>query len=171
MSVDTGLLVLRLFVGIPLATHGAQKLFGWFGGYGLKGTGGFFESIGFRPGVSFAALAGLSELGGGLLLAVGLLSPFGAAAVLAAMLVATISVHWKNGFYGQNNGYELAYLYGLVAVVLAITGSGKFALDSELGLSFVNRSEVVIGALVLAVVGAAIALAVRRVPEAQATTT
>lgn len=171
MSADAGLLLLRLFVGIPMATHGAQKLFGWFGGYGLKGTGGFFESIGFRPGVSFAALAGLSELGGGLLLAFGLLTPFGAAAVFAAMLVAVISVHWKNGFYGQNNGYELAYLYGLVAVVLAITGSGKFSLDSKLGVPFVNRVEVVVGALVLAIAGAAITLAVRRVPEAQTTTT
>jgi uncharacterized membrane protein YphA (DoxX/SURF4 family) len=79
------------------AGHGAQKVFGWFGGYGLKGTGGFFETMGFRPGVLFAAMAGLSELAGGLLLVLGLLTSLGAAAVLAAMLVAMVSVHLKRG--------------------------------------------------------------------------
>ena len=171
MSLDTGLLLLRLFIGLPMAAHGAQKLFGWFGGYGLKGTGGFFDGIGFQPGTTFAAIAALSELGGGILLAVGLLTPFGSAAVLAAMIVAAISVHWKQGFFGQNNGYELPYLYAVVALVLALTGSGRFSLDSEFQLSFTNRIEVVAGAIAAAVIGAAITLAIRRTPKTQASTT
>jgi len=89
MSVDLGILLIRVLFGVAIAAHGAQKVFGWFGGYGLKGTGGFFETLGFRPGVGFAAAAGLSEVGGGVLLTLGLLTPFGAGAVLAAMVVAT----------------------------------------------------------------------------------
>src|SRR5580693_4252107 len=104
MLVDTGILLIRGLFGIAIAAHGAQKVFGWFGGYGLKGTGGFFERLGFRPGVPFAAAAGLSEVGGGVLLTLGLFTPFGAAAVLAAMLVAIVSVHLKNGFFTMNNG-------------------------------------------------------------------
>ena len=171
MSLDTGLLLLRLFIGVPIVAHGAQKLFGWFGGYGLKGTGGFLDSIGFQPGTTFAAIAALSEFGGGILLAVGLLTPFGSAAVLAAMIVAAISVHWKQGFFGQNNGYELPYLYAAVALVLALTGGGRFSLDSELQLSFTNRVEVVAGAIVAAVIAAAIALATRRTSKTQVSTT
>ena len=79
MFIDTGILFLRVLVGVPIAAHGSQKLFGWFGGYGLKGTGGFFETLGFRPGVVFAAMAGLNEFVGGLLLTLGLLTPLGAA--------------------------------------------------------------------------------------------
>ena len=102
--MDTGILIIRALFGLAIAGHGAQKLFGWFGGYGIKGTGGFFESLGFRPGAVFATAAGLSEMGGGLLITVGLLTPFGAAAVLSAMLVAMISVHLKNGFFAAGNG-------------------------------------------------------------------
>src|SRR6185369_3862065 len=101
---DTGILLLRVVVGAVMAAHGAQKIFGWFGGYGLKGTGGFFETLGFRPGVAFAAAAGLSELGGGILLALGFFTPFGSAGVLASMLVAMISVHMKNGFFAMTEG-------------------------------------------------------------------
>src|SRR6266446_4597794 len=88
MSVDLGILFIRVLFGVAIAAHGAQKLFGWFGGYGIKGTGGFFESIGFRPGTTLAALAGLSEFAGGVLLILGLFTPFAAAAVVATMIVA-----------------------------------------------------------------------------------
>jgi len=88
-----GLLILRLVVGLTMAAHGAQKLFGWFGGYGLAGTGQFFEQLGFRPGRVQAALAGTAELVGGLFLAAGFLTPAAAAAVAAVMLVAAVSVH------------------------------------------------------------------------------
>ena len=98
MSVDLGILLIRVLFGVAIAAHGAQKVFGWSGGYGLKRTGGFFETLGFRPGVAFAAAAGLSEFGGGILLTLGFFTPVGAAAVLAAMVVAIVSVHLKNGF-------------------------------------------------------------------------
>src|SRR3954464_14572500 len=115
MSADLGILIIRVSFGVAIAAHGAQKLFGAFGGYGLKGTGGFFETLGFRPGILFAALAGLSELGGGLLLVLGLLTPVGAVAVLAAMIVAIGSVHLKNGFFAANSGIEMPFLYAVVA--------------------------------------------------------
>src|SRR5439155_1943196 len=98
-TMSIGLLILRLVVGLTLAAHGAQKLFGWFGGYGLAGTGQFLEQLGFRPGRIQAAQAGLAEFVGGLLLAAGFLTPVGAAAVAAVMLVASVSVHLKNGFF------------------------------------------------------------------------
>src|ERR1700757_831183 len=102
-SVSGGLLIARLVLGLGLAAHGAQKLFGWFGGYGLKGTGGYFEQLGFRPGVPFAVAAGLSEFWGGVLWGLGSFTPFGAAPVLSAMLVAIVSVHLKNGFFPMGN--------------------------------------------------------------------
>jgi putative oxidoreductase len=96
-TVSIGVLVGRLVVGLLMAAHGAQKLFGWFGGYGLEATGEFFRSIGFQPGRTFATLAGAAELGSGLLIALGLLGPIGPAVLLAVMIVAGISVHWRGG--------------------------------------------------------------------------
>src|SRR5579862_446792 len=115
--MDIALLVVRL-IGLGFAAHGAQKLFGWFGGYGIAGTGGFFESLGFRPGRLFAAAAALSEVIGGLLIALGLLGPVGPALVLAVMIVAAVSVHWHNGLFATANGIELPLLYGTMAVLL-----------------------------------------------------
>src|SRR5881628_2018651 len=100
--MDTALLIGRLFFGLGIAAHGAQKLFGWFGGYGLAGTGGFFEQLGFRPGRVFAALAGLAEWGGGILLAFGFFEPAGAALVLSVMIVAIVTVHLPNGVLTPN---------------------------------------------------------------------
>src|SRR5258705_9197662 len=87
-AFNAGLLVARLVFGLSLAAHGAQKLFGWFGGYGLAGTGGFFEQLGYRPGKTFAALAGLAEFGGGVLIALRVLGPVGAAPTIFVMIVA-----------------------------------------------------------------------------------
>lgn len=169
MSFDVGILVIRVLFGVPMAAHGSQKIFGWFGGYGLKGTGGFFEQqLGFRPGIAFAAAAGLSELLGGILLTVGLLTPFGAAAVFAAMLVAAVSVHLKNGFFSLVNGIELPFLYAAAAVGLAFSGAGRFSLDALLGLTFLNQPYLVEAVLVLAVIGAAATLALRRPAQGQA---
>ena len=159
--MDIGILIIRILFGLAIAAHGAQKLLGWFGGYGIKATGGFFESIGFRPGAVFAAAAGLSEVGGGLLLTAGLFTPFGAAAVLSAMLVAMVSVHLKNGFFARGNGIELPFLYAVTALGVAFTGGGAFSLDRLLGLNFVSEPHLVIGVLVLAVVGAAVTLVTR----------
>src|SRR5713226_8393528 len=99
MDIALPLLIVRLVVGLGFAAHGAQKLFGWLGGYGLAGTGGFFESLGFRPGKMFAAAAALSEFVGGWLFTLGFLGPVGPALILAVMLVASISVHLRNGLF------------------------------------------------------------------------
>ncbi len=131
--MDLALLLVRL-IGIGFAAHGAQKLFGSFGGYGLAGTGGFFESIGFRPGRVFAAAAGFSELTGGLLVALGLLGPIGPMFIIAVMTTAAVSVHLHNGFFAQNNGYELPLVYGSLALLLAFTGFGAYSLDAAFGL-------------------------------------
>lgn len=130
-ALDIALLVLRVGLGLFLFAHGAQKLFGWFGGHGLAGTGGFFDSIGFRPGKTNAFLAGLGEAGGGLLLALGLFTPIGGAAVVGTMLVAA-SVHQKAGFFTSDGGYELPLFYGISGVVLAIAGPGQFSIDDAL---------------------------------------
>jgi len=159
--MDIGILIIRVFFGLAIAGHGAQKLFGWFGGYGIKQTGGFFESIGFRPGAVFATVAGLSEMGGGVLLTVGLFTPFGAAAVLSAMLVAMVSVHLKNGFFATGNGIELPFLYAVAALGIALTEGGAISLDRLLGLNFLLEPYVVTGLLVLAACGAAVTLSMR----------
>src|ERR1051325_12077195 len=102
-----GLLVLRLIIGIVMAGHGAQKLFGWPGGYGREGTGGYFAGLGFRPGRFFAFAAGASELLGGILTALGFLGPIGPALMLAPMIVAAITVHWQHGLCATTNGLGL----------------------------------------------------------------
>src|SRR5258705_8114535 len=104
MSVDAGILVMRVLFGAAIAAHGAQKLFGWFGGYGLKGTGGFFDGLGYRPGFIFALAAGLGEVAGGLLTAAGFLGPIGPALIILVMLVAIFSVHLPHGFFASSNG-------------------------------------------------------------------
>jgi putative oxidoreductase len=159
--MDTTLLIIRVIFGLAMAAHGAQKLLGWFGGYGIKATGNFFEKIGFRPGVPFAIAAGLSELGGGVLIALGLLTPFGAAAVLSAMLVAMISVHVKNGFFASTNGIELPFLYAVASVAVGWTGAGAFSLDRLLRLDLLFPSYTAITLLLLAVVGASATLGLR----------
>ena len=131
-----GLLILRLVVGLTLAAHSAQKVFGWFGGYGLAGTGQFLEQLGFRPGRVQAALAGTAELVGGLFLAAGFLTPAAAAAIVAVMLVAAVSVHIKKGFFATNGGYEYTLVLGGAALALAFTGPGAFSLDQALGISW-----------------------------------
>src|SRR5882757_7128941 len=102
--MDTGLLLLRIVVGLLLAGHGAQKLFGWFGGHGLEGTGGFFHGLGYRPGKAFAFVAGLSEFGGGLLLALGLFTPLAGAIIIGTMFNVITSVHSDKGPWAQNGG-------------------------------------------------------------------
>src|ERR671922_341352 len=106
MSVDAGLVVLRLMVGLLFVGHGAQKLFGAFGGPGLGGFGGWLESMGLRPARVWAVLAALAEFGGGLLIAFGLLNPLGSLAVMGSMLMAIIAVHWPKGLWVTNGGYE-----------------------------------------------------------------
>ncbi|ACE85792.1 DoxX family protein [Cellvibrio japonicus] len=122
-------LALRLPLGIIFAAHGAQKLFGWFGGYGLQGTGQWMASIGLEPGVLMAFFAGSAEFFGGVALIIGLLTRPAAAVLAITMVVAIFSVHIGNGLFMSNNGYEfgLALLAG--AVSLAISGGGRASLD------------------------------------------
>jgi putative oxidoreductase len=131
--MDTGLLILRVVAGLLLAGHGAQKLFGSFGGHGLDGVGGWFHSMGFRPGRPMAVTAGMAELVGGLLLALGFLTPFAGAAVVGTMVVAA-SVHRTNGVWATAGGYELALLYGVVGLALATAGPGEASVDAWLDL-------------------------------------
>jgi putative oxidoreductase len=158
--MELGLLLLRSVVGLTLAAHGAQKLFGWFGGYGLDGTGGFMESLGFRPGRRAAFMAGLVEAGGGLLLAFGLLTPFAAAAIVAVMLVAVVTVHLKGGFFATGGGYEYNLVLAAAAVALAFTGPGVLSLDAALGLQL-SGALWGAGALIGGLAGGAIQLAGR----------
>ncbi|MFF3923648.1 DoxX family protein [Paenibacillus lactis] len=130
MTMDLGLLLLRLVIGLSFVAHGAQKLFGWFGGYGPKGTGGWMESMGIKPGVAAAVMAGLMELVGGLLLAAGFLTVLGAALITLAMLGAIVKVHGKNGYWSTANGYEYNLLLIAAAVALALTGAGTYSLDA-----------------------------------------
>jgi putative oxidoreductase len=131
---DLGLLALRLAVGGLLAGHGAQKLFGWFGGGGLQGTGGWLESIGFHPGERWALLAGLSEFGGGTLTALGLLHPLGPVGTLGAMSVAATDVHGGKPIWVTEGGAELPITNMAAALALALAGPGAFSLDRALGI-------------------------------------
>jgi len=160
--MDQGLLLARLVIGLLMAAHGTQKLFGWFGGYGLDGTGGFFETLGFRPGRFFAATASLGELAGGILVAAGFLGPIGPALMLAVMIVAAVSVHWSHGVFAANNGIEVPLLYATGAVTLALTGFGRFSLDALLGLTALWTPLITWSILAIAVIGAAANLAIRR---------
>lgn len=133
--MSVGILILRLALGLLMAAHGAQKLFGWFGGHGLKGTAGFFEQIGFRPGLPNALLAGLAEGVGGLLVACGLLTPLGVAALVGMMAAATVFVHLRHGLFAQNGGFEYPLLVALAAAAIGFTGPGAYSLDAALGWS------------------------------------
>lgn len=133
----TALLIARLLLGGALFAHGAQKLFGWFGGYGIKGTGGFMESLGFRPGALFATAAGLGEAGGGLLTVLGLGGPIGPALIIMVMIVAILSVHAPKGFWSSNGGYELNTMNIAAALTLAFAGFGAYSLDAVFGIGSV----------------------------------
>lgn len=131
--MDLGLLIIRIVVGLLVAGHGSQKLFGAFGGHGIAGTSGFFQSQGFRPGKAMAVVAGVTELAGGLMLALGLLTPLASAMIVGTLVVAA-SVHAGNGIWGQNGGYELPLLYVVTAGAIAFTGPGEVSLDYVLGV-------------------------------------
>jgi len=129
-----GLLILRLAVGLTLAAHGSQKLFGSFGGGGIGGTAPYMEQLGFRPGRLHSFLAGFGELAGGLLLALGLLTPVGSAIVVAVMFTAAVSAHLPKGFFAHQGGYEYAFILAVAAVAIAFTGPGDYSVDRVIGL-------------------------------------
>ena len=152
-TLDLGLLVLRLGVGVPFALHGFQKLFGWFGGGGFRGTAGWFASLGFGDGRMATLMAGAGEVVGGLGLATGLLTPFAAAAVAGTMTTAAFVNNAEHGFWSVAKGWELNGYLIVVAAALAVTGPGAVSLDAlldvpeRLGMTL----DGVVGAVVVAV--------------------
>lgn len=133
MSIALGLLIVRVVVGLLFVGHGAQKLFGWFGGYGPKGTGGWMDSIGIKPGVAMAVAAGVMELVGGLMFAAGLLTPLAAVLIVLTMLGAIVKVHGPNGLWATANGYEYNLVLVAIAIGIALTGAGEYSLDALIG--------------------------------------
>jgi putative oxidoreductase len=146
--LDTGLLILRLVIGLLLAGHGAQKLFGVFGGHGLKGTSGWLGSMGLRPAGLWAFMAGVSEFGGGVLVALGLLTPLGSVAVISAMLVAILLAH-RQALWVTEGGMEYNVVLIAAAVALIFTGPGAFSLDALFALSIPAALTAIAAALAL----------------------
>ena len=168
--MSTGLLLLRVVVGLLLIGHGTQKLFGWFGGYGLAGVGGWFHSLGFRPGKPMAVVAGLGEAGGGTLLLLGLLTPLATAAITGTLLVAA-STHLPK-VWNTDGGLELPLVLATVGAMFGFTGPGRYSLDAALDLntSGLRWGLLAAGAALLGAL-AVIALAHRtlaREPQAEA---
>jgi putative oxidoreductase len=162
--VGIGLLIARLVLGLLMAAHGTQKLFGWFGGYGLNKTGEFFVQLGFRPGRFFAGAASVGEVTSGLLIALGFLGPVGPALMISVMIVAAITVHWEHGLFATSNGIELPLLYATGAFGLALTGPGPFSLDALLGITQTWTPAVTWIVLAAGVVGGFGNLVLRRRP-------
>ncbi|MEO8090314.1 MAG: DoxX family protein [Gemmatimonadales bacterium] len=162
VALSSGLLIGRLVLGLLMVGHGTQKAFGWLGGHGLNGTGGFFESLGFRPGRGFAAAAALSEITGGLLLALGFLGPVGPALIISVMIVAAVSVHWKHGIYASTGGIEVPLLYATMALTVALAGPGLYSLDAALGLTPLWSPRLVLAVIALGVGGSVVNLGLRR---------
>lgn len=134
-TLSIGLLLIRLVIGLVMAAHGAQKLFGWFGGYGLNKTGEFFVHLGFQQGRAFATAASVTEITSGLLFALGFLGPVGPALMISVMIVAIVTVHWSNGLFATANGIEVPLLYATTALGLALIGYGSYSLDALLGIA------------------------------------
>lgn len=153
-TIDLALLLLQLGVGLTFAAHGAQKLFGWWGGPGMAGWEGAMEHMGFRPARLFALTSALVELGGGLLLAVGLGTPFIAALLVAQVVVIIGKVHWTNGFFNSSSGVEFPLLLGVGAAAVGLAGPGAISLDALLGLTIepLARAQLVALSLVAGLV-------------------
>ena len=166
--LDLAFLIARVMIGLLMTAHGAQKLFGWFGGHGLKAPGEFFGKLGFEPARLFATAAALGEFTSGLLIALGLFGPVGPAILLAVMVVAAISVHWNGGLFATTNGIELPLLYSIAAIRFALTGPGGYSLDAALGLQWVWTPKVIWVALAIGVLGGVVNLALRRRPASPA---
>jgi putative oxidoreductase len=162
--MDLALLIARIVIGFGLAAHGAQKLFGWYGGYGTKGTGEFMVSLGWSAGVPMAVLAGSGEFGGGLLTGLGILGPIGPALLIAVMTSAILTVHLKNGWFASKNGVEFPLTVAAGSLLLAFTGPGGYSLESLLGLGWYWSVPATWIAVVLGAAGGAGAAAIRRKP-------
>jgi putative oxidoreductase len=164
---DAGILAVRAVGGALLAGHGAQKLFGVFGGPGLRGTAGVMEMLGLRPGHLWGTAAALSEFGGGTLLALGLLSPLGSIGAISAMTMATVKAHWGKPIWVTKGGAELAVTYGTIALAVGLTGPGAYSLDHALGVRVPKPLAVGAALTAAALVGFGIAGRPAGAPAAQ----
>jgi putative oxidoreductase len=135
ITLSTGLLILRLVAGLTLAAHGAQKLFGWFGGGGISGTMQMQQRLGLKPAQLWASMVILGEFGGGLSVAFGFLTSLGAAGMFAAMFVAIATSHWKNGFWNSKRGLEFPLQLLAIGVAIGIIGPGNYSLDALFGIA------------------------------------
>jgi putative oxidoreductase len=163
-----GLLILRVVVGLILAGHGAQKLFGWWGGQGMEGWTQMVAKLRIRPAQPWAWVAALAEFGGGILLALGFLSPLGNLAIAGSMLVAIATVHLPRGFWITKGGYEFNLALLAAVAALALTGPGAYSLDAALRIQLPEPLTLLVGTILL-VVGVAVTLATRS-PQAQTET-
>jgi putative oxidoreductase len=164
--LTTGLLVLRIVLGLTVAAHGAQKLFGWFGGPGFAGFSGTLDRLGIRPARPWAAVAAVVEFGGGLLLALGLLTPVAGLLVAAGMLVAILTVHASRGFWNANSGYEFPLVVMAASVAVSLTGPGAVSLDYLLGVRLPEPTTWVVTAVLVAA-GSLAAVVVSRMASAK----
>jgi putative oxidoreductase len=156
VTMSVALLILRLVVGLTLAVHGTQKLFGWFGGSGLTRLRQGFEKQGFKPAWLWASLVIVGEVGGGLCLALGFLTPLGAAGTFGVMFMATFKVHWKNGFIVSKGGYEYTLVLMAVSIAIGLIGPGSYSLDTLFGIALPEAllfCVLAVAALLIDVVG------------------
>ncbi len=164
---DFGLLLLRLVVGLLFFGHGAQKVFGWFGGKGMAGQRTMMERLGLQPLGLWAWISGLGELLGGLGLAAGLLTPLAATLIIGAMLVAIIKVHWPNGLWNTNRGIEFPLTLATVAFVIGLTGPGIYSFDYALKLALPEPATYLVALAAMVIVVVVALLAVPRVVQQQ----
>jgi putative oxidoreductase len=167
MLVDVGLLVLRVIVGLMVAAHGAQKLFGWWGGPGMKGFTGWLTSMGLRPASFWAIVAALGEFGGGLLFALGLFDPIGSFGIMGAMLTAIALVHWGKGIWASKGGIEHPLMILAAALAVAFTGPGSYSLDAILKIGLPETTTLRIGGFVLVILSLIAILLMRKTQPAQ----